>query len=120
VRWRDRLIFVINRTPQILQTLQDQKLVSQLADLQSSDKSRLMRTIAAAPSSRNTGFSSAYAPISAGPPKFEPLPNGREPVPNWLGGYFCPCHGSKYDSRRSSILAGCRPLTICPFRHITS
>ena len=20
------------------------------------------------------------------------------PVANWLGGYFCPCHGSKYDA----------------------
>jgi ubiquinol-cytochrome c reductase iron-sulfur subunit len=20
-----------------------------------------------------------------------------EPAPNWLGGYFCPCHGSKFD-----------------------
>jgi ubiquinol-cytochrome c reductase iron-sulfur subunit len=19
------------------------------------------------------------------------------PAPGWLGGYFCPCHGSKYD-----------------------
>jgi ubiquinol-cytochrome c reductase iron-sulfur subunit len=28
-------------------------------------------------------------------PKFEPKPG--EISRNWLGGYFCPCHGSKYD-----------------------
>jgi ubiquinol-cytochrome c reductase iron-sulfur subunit len=28
---------------------------------------------------------------------YYPDPNPSEPVSNWLGGYFCPCHGSKYD-----------------------
>ena len=26
-----------------------------------------------------------------------PQPSATTPVPNWPGGYFCPCHGSKYD-----------------------
>ena len=26
-----------------------------------------------------------------------PDPSDSLPVANWLGGYFCPCHGSKYD-----------------------
>jgi hypothetical protein len=30
-------------------------------------------------------------------PLFEPLPNATQPAANWMGGYFCPCHGSKYD-----------------------
>ena len=30
-------------------------------------------------------------------PNFGPLPNSTQPAANWLGGYFCPCHGSKYD-----------------------
>ena len=30
-------------------------------------------------------------------PKFFPQPSATEPAPNWPGGYFCPCHGSKYD-----------------------
>src|SRR5512142_2662738 len=32
IRWRERPIFVFRRTPQILQTMQDQRLLSQLAD----------------------------------------------------------------------------------------
>ena len=30
-------------------------------------------------------------------PKFWPQPSPTEPAANWPGGYFCPCHGSKYD-----------------------
>ncbi len=30
-------------------------------------------------------------------PKFYPQPSPTEPAPDWPGGYFCPCHGSKYD-----------------------
>ena len=30
-------------------------------------------------------------------PKFFPQPSPSDPAPNWPGGYFCPCHGSKYD-----------------------
>jgi ubiquinol-cytochrome c reductase iron-sulfur subunit len=30
-------------------------------------------------------------------PMFYPDPSDSLPTRNWLGGYFCPCHGSKYD-----------------------
>ena len=30
-------------------------------------------------------------------PMFYPQPSASTPVAGWLGGYFCPCHGSKYD-----------------------
>jgi ubiquinol-cytochrome c reductase iron-sulfur subunit len=30
-------------------------------------------------------------------PKFFPNPSPSDPTADWLGGYFCPCHGSKYD-----------------------
>jgi ubiquinol-cytochrome c reductase iron-sulfur subunit len=30
-------------------------------------------------------------------PLFYPTPSATSPVTNWPGGYFCPCHGSKYD-----------------------
>jgi ubiquinol-cytochrome c reductase iron-sulfur subunit len=31
-------------------------------------------------------------------PLFYPTPSATAPVPSWPGGYFCPCHGSKYDA----------------------
>ena len=30
-------------------------------------------------------------------PLFDPTPDPTNPAPNWPGGFFCPCHGSKYD-----------------------
>ncbi len=30
-------------------------------------------------------------------PLFEPQPDSTNPAPNWPGGFFCPCHASKYD-----------------------
>ncbi len=26
-----------------------------------------------------------------------PKPDPHDPAPDWPGGFFCPCHGSKYD-----------------------
>ena len=28
---------------------------------------------------------------------------------SWLGGFFCPCHGSKFDLSGPGLLQGCRP-----------
>lgn len=30
-------------------------------------------------------------------PKFRPVAQAEKFDPNWLGGFFCPCHGSKFD-----------------------
>ena len=56
-----------------------------------------MRSIGAGRSSRNSRCWSASARTWAACRQFHPQPNAREPEPDWLGGYFCPCHGSKYD-----------------------
>jgi ubiquinol-cytochrome c reductase iron-sulfur subunit len=98
VFWRDTPILVVNRTPQILQTLQDQTLVSQLADPQSVE---LQQPPYADNWHRSVkpeyGVMVGICTHLGCIPKFEPLPNATEPAPNWQGGYFCPCHGSKYD-----------------------
>jgi ubiquinol-cytochrome c reductase iron-sulfur subunit len=98
VRWRDRPIFVVNRTPQILDTLRDQKLLAQLADPLSDE---LQQPPYADNWHRSVkpeyGVLVGICTHLGCIPKFEPIPNATEPAPNWLGGYFCPCHGSKYD-----------------------
>jgi ubiquinol-cytochrome c reductase iron-sulfur subunit len=98
VLWREQPIFVVNRTPEILRTLRDPKLVAVLADPDSSERQQ-------PPYADNwhrsvkpefgvlVGICTHLGCI----PLFEPLPNATQPAANWLGGYFCPCHGSKYD-----------------------
>ncbi|HVY57089.1 MAG TPA: ubiquinol-cytochrome c reductase iron-sulfur subunit [Xanthobacteraceae bacterium] len=97
-RWRERPIFIVHRTPEILKTLQDPKLLTQLADPNS-------RQLQQPPYADNwhrsvkpefavlVGICTHLGCI----PMFEPQPNPTSPAPNWEGGYFCPCHGSKYD-----------------------
>jgi ubiquinol-cytochrome c reductase iron-sulfur subunit len=98
VRWRERPIFVFHRTPEQIKTLQDPKLVSQLSDPNS-------QQIQQAPYAANwhrsikedfgvlVGICTHLGCI----PMFYPQPSESSPVTGWLGGYFCPCHGSKYD-----------------------
>lgn len=98
VRWRERPIFIVHRTPQMLKILQDPKLVANLADPQSNQLQQ-------PPYANNwhrsvkpqygvlVGICTHLGCI----PLYDSLPNATQPAPNWLGGYFCPCHGSKYD-----------------------
>ena len=97
-RWRERPVFVFHRTPETLKTLQDKQLTSQLADPNS-------QQLQQAPYATNwhrsikpdfgvlVGICTHLGCI----PLFYPQPNATMPVADWPGGYFCPCHGSKYD-----------------------
>jgi ubiquinol-cytochrome c reductase iron-sulfur subunit len=98
VRWRERPIFVFHRTPETLKTLVDPKLLSQLSDPNSQ---QMQQPPYAANATRSikpefgvlVGICTHLGCI----PMFYPQPNLTSPVADWLGGYFCPCHGSKYD-----------------------
>jgi ubiquinol-cytochrome c reductase iron-sulfur subunit len=98
LRWRERPIFVVNRTPKILQTLRDPNLLAELADPQST---QIQQPPYAANWHRSVkpefGVLVGICTHLGCIPRFDPLPNATQPAPNWLGGYFCPCHGSKYD-----------------------
>ncbi len=99
IRWRQRPIFVFHRSKQTLEMLQDKKLTSQLSDPES-------RQLQQPPYAANwhRSIKPEYA-VLVGIcthlgciPMFYPQPNAGSPTPDWLGGYFCPCHGSKYDA----------------------
>jgi ubiquinol-cytochrome c reductase iron-sulfur subunit len=98
VRWRSRPVFIVNRTPAALKTLQDPKLLAQLSDAHSSEPQQ--------PPYANNWHRSIKPEYSllvgicthlGCIPMFYPDPSNSLPTTNWLGGYFCPCHGSKYD-----------------------
>ena len=97
-RWRSRPIFVINRPAKALLELQSSALTEQLADPQSEERQQ-------PPYAQNwhrslkpeygvlVGICTHLGCI----PGFFPQPNPSTPAADWPGGYFCPCHGSKYD-----------------------
>jgi ubiquinol-cytochrome c reductase iron-sulfur subunit len=98
VRWRSRPIFIINRPAAAIKTLQDQKLLQRLSDPNSSAPQQ-------PPYAQNwhrsikpeygvlVGICTHLGCI----PMFYPDPSNNLPTAGWPGGYFCPCHGSKYD-----------------------
>jgi ubiquinol-cytochrome c reductase iron-sulfur subunit len=96
--WRGRPILVVNRTPAALKTLQQPNLLARLSDPHSS----VMQQPSYA-KNWHRSIKPEYA-VLVGIcthlgclPSYYPKPSPDTPAANWPGGYFCPCHGSKYD-----------------------
>ncbi|WP_424123114.1 ubiquinol-cytochrome c reductase iron-sulfur subunit [Roseiarcus sp.] len=96
--WAARPVFVVRRPQAALDTLRDPKLISQLRDPNSDNWQQPEYA-------RN--WSRSIKPeflVVVGicthlgcVPLYDPDPSATDPAPDWLGGFFCPCHGSKYD-----------------------
>jgi ubiquinol-cytochrome c reductase iron-sulfur subunit len=99
VEWRGRAIFILRRDPAMLETLQSRELVDQLEDPDSevaeqqpeyaANWHRSIREEYLVVEGVCTHF--GCAPV----PRFEVAP--ADLGDDWLGGFFCPCHGSKFD-----------------------
>src|SRR5579863_8541803 len=97
VLWSARPVFVVNRPQPALDELRNPK---QLAELRDPDSANLQQPAYAANWSRSikpeilvlVGVCTHLGCI----PLYEPTPDAANPAPDWPGGFFCPCHGSKY------------------------
>lgn len=96
VEWRGQPVWVIRRTPEMIehiQQLDDQVQDPQSEELQqpeyAKNQLRALRPefLIVVGICTHLGCSPQYRPDVA------PADLG----PNWLGGFFCPCHGSKFD-----------------------
>jgi len=96
VKWRGKPVFVVRRPPDALKTLQDPKLVSQLRDPDSKENQQPGYA-----ANWHRSIKPEYLVVVGicthlgCVPDYKPTPNSIGP--GWLGGYFCPCHGSRYD-----------------------
>lgn len=96
VKWRGHPIFIVNRPESALKELQSPELVGKLAD---PDSKVTQQPPYAANWHRSVkpgllvlvGVCTHLGCI----PSF--YPDKGQIDASWLGGYFCPCHGSKYD-----------------------
>ena len=96
--WAARPVFVVRRGQGELDKLKDPKLLSQLRDPNSEEN---QQPAYAANWSRSikpeflvlVGICTHLGCV----PLFDPKPDPSNPAPDWPGGFFCPCHGSKYD-----------------------
>jgi ubiquinol-cytochrome c reductase iron-sulfur subunit len=98
VLWRGSPMLIVNRPADALKTLQSPQLLGILSDPQS-------KVMQQPPYAENwhrsvkpefavlVGICTHLGCL----PNYLPRPDPTTPVVNWPGGYFCPCHGSKYD-----------------------
>jgi len=96
--WRSKPIFIVNRTKAALDSLQNPDLVARLSDPNSVQLQQPPYAVNWHRSIKPeylilVGICTHLGCI----PKYLPKPDPSNPAPNWLGGYFCPCHGSRYD-----------------------
>jgi ubiquinol-cytochrome c reductase iron-sulfur subunit len=98
ILWRGSPILIINRTPDALKTLQSPAMVQQLSDPNSTAMQQPPYAVNWHRSvNPEYGVMVGICTHLGCLPGYYPQPSKDTPVTNWPGGYFCPCHGSKYD-----------------------
>lgn len=119
--WRGKPVFIIHRTKEQLANLE--KLNDSLLDPMSKDAGQQPAYI--------TGINRAIKPefmVMVGicthlgcSPKFRPELAPADLGANWLGGFFCPCHGSKFDlsGRVYKAVPAPKNLEVPPYRYIS-
>jgi len=120
VEWRGKVVWILDRTPDMLTTLK--KLDSQVADpksekpqqpayCQNETRSIKPAILVVEGVCTHLGCSPVYrkdiAPADLGP--------------DWLGGFFCPCHGSKFDlaGRVNKSVPAPTNLVVPPHMYLT-
>ncbi|MEW6168091.1 MAG: ubiquinol-cytochrome c reductase iron-sulfur subunit [Pseudomonadota bacterium] len=96
VAWRGKPVWVVRRTPEMLATLP--KVAGDLRDPNSEEEQQpeyaQNEARAIKPELLVMVGSCTHLGCS---PTFRPDHPAPEIDPNWLGGFYCPCHGSKFD-----------------------
>jgi ubiquinol-cytochrome c reductase iron-sulfur subunit len=121
VRWRSRPIFITHRTDALLKELQSPALLDRLSDPQSSQVQQPPYAVNWHRSVKpEFGVLVGICTHLGCIPLFYPQPNASQPAADWPGGYFCPCHGSKYDLAGRVFKGVPAPynLPVPPYRYI--
>jgi len=98
VSWRGQAIFIVHRTPQMLAELEDPTLLSQLRDPGSevSLQPEYAKNTDRALKGEYLVLIGVCTHLGCAPlARFSP--QDAELGADWPGGFYCPCHGSKFD-----------------------
>ncbi|MGP1680303.1 MAG: ubiquinol-cytochrome c reductase iron-sulfur subunit [Burkholderiales bacterium] len=99
VEWRSKPVWILRRTEAMLKVLEDPRHLAKLADPGSDVKNQQPTYARNAYRSVNpeylvvVGICTHLGCVPTFRPDIAPADIG----PDWDGGYFCPCHGSKFD-----------------------
>jgi ubiquinol-cytochrome c reductase iron-sulfur subunit len=122
IYWRQRPIFVFHRSKKTLDELQSAQDTALLSDpnsgvMQQPPYAANWHRSVKPEFSVLVGICTHLGCI----PLFYPDASQTQPVANWPGGYFCPCHGSKYDAAGRVFSGVPAPYNLpVPSYHFTS
>ncbi len=122
VVWRGQPIWILRRTPAMLERLNHDHWLEGLRDPDSMvEAQQPVYTQNATRSLRPEFFVAVALCTHLGcVPSFRPDPAGDGLGEDWMGGYFCPCHGSKFDlaGRVTKNVPAPTNLVIPPHRYL--
>lgn len=122
LKWRGKPIWILRRTLQMLENLDGND--SQLRDPLSKVESQQPSYVQNSTRSINPEFFVCIGLCThlGCVPNFRPDIHPSDPGDNWLGGYFCPCHGSRFDLAGRVFKGVPAPanLVIPPHRYIST
>ena len=98
VNWRGQAIFIVNRTPDMRAKLDSAELAAQLRDPESkeSEQPRYAKNSARALNPEYLVLVGVCTHLGCAPlSRFQP--GDAELGADWPGGFYCPCHGSRFD-----------------------
>lgn len=120
VAWRGKPVWILNRTPDALKTLTE--VEDQLADPASNESIQPVSSKNAVRSIKPEVFVAVGLCTHLGcSPTFRPEIAPHDLGPDWKGGFFCPCHGSKFDLAGRVYRGVPAPtnLDVPPYRYVT-
>lgn len=120
VAWRGKPVWVLNRTPEVLDTLKT--LDGELRDPQSNESLQPDECKNAARSIKPEIFVAIGLCTHLGcSPTFRPEVSPPDLGDKWKGGFFCPCHGSWFDlaGRVYQGVPAPTNLEVPPYRYVT-
>jgi ubiquinol-cytochrome c reductase iron-sulfur subunit len=120
VEWRGKPVWIVKRTDDMLATLAG--MTDQLADPESgiSDQPGYIKGEARAIKPEILVMVGICTHLGCSP-TFRPDVAPADLGPDWQGGFFCPCHGSRFDisGRVYSAMPAPKNLPIPPYRYIS-
>ncbi len=120
VAWRGKPVWILNRTPEALKTLSE--VEGELADPSSNESIQPASSKNAVRSIKPEIFIAVGLCTHLGcSPTFRPEIAPHDLGADWKGGFFCPCHGSKFDlaGRVYRGLPAPTNLDVPPYRYVT-
>jgi ubiquinol-cytochrome c reductase iron-sulfur subunit len=122
VEWRGQAIFILRRTPEMLATLQEPGLPDKLRDPESNESQQpeYAKNAERALKPEYLVLVGVCTHLGCAPmSRFQP--QDAELGADWPGGFYCPCHGSKFDlsGRVFKDVPAPLNLPVPPYRYLT-